>query len=76
VKLRFFSDPVGGGTRTRLFAEAVTRVAWDPSVDQRELERMVPDAHPARAILTSLIEGLGPMRRDTAEARGAPRPRG
>ncbi len=59
VKLRVFADPVGGGRNTRLFVEAVTRVAWDPSVPERELERMVAADHPVRRMLNELIEGLG-----------------
>lgn len=53
VKFRFFADPVQG--RTRLLAEAMRRIAWDPSLPERELERMVPDGHPARALLDSVL---------------------
>ncbi len=57
VKLRVFADPVG--RNTRLFVEAVRRVAWDPSVPERELERMVGEDHPVRRMLNELIDGLG-----------------
>ena len=53
VKLRFFADPVAG--QTRLFAECVVRIAWDPSVPERDLERMPPAGHPGRALLDSLL---------------------
>lgn len=56
VKLRLFADPVGRGTR--LFLEAVTRVAWDPSLPERELERMVGEGHAVRPLLTELVAGL------------------
>src|SRR5579859_3886632 len=53
VKLRFFADPAFG--HTRLFAECVVRVAWDPSVPQRDLERMPPAGHPGRVLLDSVL---------------------
>lgn len=68
VKLRAYADPVG--RRTRLFVEAVVRVAWDPSVPERELERMIPDGHPARALVAALVDGLRP-----APQAPAPEPR-
>lgn len=58
VKLRFFADPVQG--RTRLLAECVRRIAWDPSLPERELERMVPLDHPGRLLLDSLIAPFKP----------------
>lgn len=65
VRLRFFADPDQG--KTRLVAEAVQMIAWDPSLPERDLERMVPATHPARLFLDSLI---APFRPDTA--RGGP----
>lgn len=56
VKLRFYSDPEQG--RTRILAECVRRIAWDPSVPQRDLERMVPDGHPGRVLLDSLVAAV------------------
>lgn len=56
VKFRFFADPVAG--RTRLVAEAVTSYAVDPSRPQRELERMAPEGHPGREVLTQIVDRL------------------
>ncbi len=53
VKLRFFADPVAG--KTRLMAECVTRIFFDPSLPPRELERMTPEGHPGRALLDELL---------------------
>ena len=53
VKLRFFADDMQG--RTRLLAECVQRIAWDPSVPERELERVVPEGHPGRVLMDSLV---------------------
>lgn len=61
IRLRFFADPDQG--KTRLVAEAVQMIAYDPSVPERDLERMVPATHPGRLFLDSLI---APMRPDTA----------
>jgi len=58
VKLRFFVDPSQG--RTRIVAECVYRIAWDPSVPARELERMVPDDHPGRLLLDSIVAIITP----------------
>ncbi len=58
VKVRVFADPTGAGTRAVVFVEAVTRFAWDPSVPERELERMVPEGHPARSLLTEIMAAL------------------
>lgn len=56
VKLRLFADPTAG--KTRLAAECVVRIAYDPSEPERDLERMVPDSTPAHALLDSLIARL------------------
>jgi hypothetical protein len=61
IRLRFFADPDQG--KTRLVAEAVQMIAWDPSLPERDLERMVPTTHPGRRLLDSL---LAPLRPDTA----------
>ena len=53
VKLRFFADPVAG--KTRLMAECVTRIFYDPSLPPRELERMTPEGHPGRALLEEVL---------------------
>lgn len=53
VKMRFFADDMQG--RTRLLAECVQRVVWDPSLPQRELERMVPEGHPGRVLMDSVL---------------------
>ena len=60
VRLRFFADPVAG--KTRLLAECVHRIMVDPSLPERELERMVPDGHPGRALLDSLLTRVGGVR--------------
>jgi hypothetical protein len=56
VKLRLFADPTAG--KTRLVAECVRRIAYDPSEPERDLERMVPDSTPQRALLDSLVARL------------------
>jgi hypothetical protein len=68
VKLRFFADPAFG--HTRLFAECVVRVAWDPSVPPRDLERMPPTGHPGRALLDSVLTVMKThLVRDTTTAK-------
>ena len=69
VRLRFFVDPDQG--KTRLVAEAVWMIAWDPSLPDRELERMVPATHPGRLLLDSL---LAPLRPDTTSGGPPLRP--
>jgi len=56
VKLRLFADPTAG--KTRLVAECVRRIAFDPSEPERDLERMVPDSTPQHALLDSLVARL------------------
>jgi hypothetical protein len=56
VKLRLFADPTAG--KTRLAAECVRRIAWDPSEPERDLERMVPDSTPEHALLDSVVARL------------------
>ncbi len=89
VKLRFFADPAFG--HTRLFAECVVRIAWDPSVPQRDLERTPAQGHPGLALLDSVLAvmkthvvrdtttrtGGPPLRSgsDTSKAGAAPAPR-
>jgi len=56
VKLRFFADPTTG--RTRLAAECVRRIAYDPSEPERDVERMVPDSSPGHVLLDSIVGRL------------------
>jgi hypothetical protein len=70
VKLRFFADPTAG--KTRLAAEAVTTYVVDPSRPQREMERMTPEGHPGREVLTQVVDRLKrrfPMPDSTRTAR-------
>lgn len=53
VRVRMFADPVAG--RTRLLAECVTRVYEDPSLPDRELERMVAETHPGYRLLQEIL---------------------
>ena len=53
VKFRFFADPSQG--KTRLVAECMRRIAWDPSLPPRELERMVPAGHPGLGLMDSVL---------------------
>jgi hypothetical protein len=57
VKLRILVDPVQG--KTRVIAECVMRIAWDPSVPERDLERMVPEDHPGRSLLNEILRAAG-----------------
>lgn len=54
VKMRFFADPTAG--KTRLVAECVTVSLVDPSRPPRELERMAPEGHAGRELLTQVVE--------------------
>ena len=65
IKVRFFCDPSAG--KTRVVAEVVTSYAMDPSRPVRELERMAPEGHPGREILTQILDRL--KRRYPAAAR-------
>jgi len=56
VKMRFFADPAAG--KTRLLAECVTTRLVDPSRPQRELERMAPEGHAGRELLTQVLNRL------------------
>jgi hypothetical protein len=56
VKLRFFADPTAG--HSRLSAECVRRIAYDPSEPERDLERMVPESGPGRALLDTVVARL------------------
>jgi len=56
VRLRFFADPTGG--KTRLAAECVRRIAFDPSEPEHDLERMVADSTPGRVLLDSIVARL------------------
>lgn len=65
VKLRLFIDPVGG--QSRVVGEAVRRLFADPSLPARELERAVPEDHPGRALLDSVMTSV--LGRDTTGVR-------
>ncbi len=56
VKMRFFADPTAG--KTRLVAECVTVSLVDPSRPPRELERMAPEGHAGRELLTQVVDRL------------------
>ena len=56
VKIRLFADPTAG--KTRLAAECVTAMLVDPSRPPRELERMVPEGHAGREVLTQILDRL------------------
>lgn len=53
VRIRFYADPVQG--KTRLIAECVQRYRYDPSLPDRDLERVVREGHPGRVLLDSLL---------------------
>ncbi|MDH3455282.1 MAG: hypothetical protein OER90_00450 [Gemmatimonadota bacterium] len=65
VRFRFFADPIGE-RQTQLTSEAVTLGLLDPSLPERERERLVPSDHPgshlARRIVAAVAAGLGPRR--------------
>ena len=65
IKVRFFCDPTAG--KTRVVAEVVTSYAVDASRPVREMERMAPEGHPGREILTQILDRL--KRRYPAAAR-------
>ena len=56
IKIRFYADPVAG--TTHLVAECVHRFHLDPSLPPRELEVVVPDGHPGKLLLDSLMTRL------------------
>ena len=53
VRVRLYVDPVA--THARVIAECVRRYRWDPSVPERELERMVAPGEPGRELLDRLL---------------------
>lgn len=67
VRLRFYADPID--TRTRLVAECVLRYRYDPSLPDRDLERMAPEHHPGRVLLDSL---LAPFKSDSTRPTPPP----
>jgi hypothetical protein len=70
VKIRLFADPTAG--KTRFAAECVTATLVDPSRPPRELERMVPEGHAGRELLTQILDRLKqryPTRGDSVTAR-------
>jgi hypothetical protein len=58
VKLRTWIDPERPGY-SRVTIEPVYRPAADPSVPERELDRLVPEAHPAWKRALALLDKLG-----------------
>ncbi len=57
IRLRFFADPVGGD-RSALRSEAVYRRTLDPSIPEREAERMVPPGNHGDLILQRVLQSL------------------
>ncbi len=57
IKMRFWADSVGLG-RSQLVSEAVIRRSADPSLPARDAEMMVPDDHPGRQVLGSVLDSL------------------
>jgi hypothetical protein len=57
VKIRCWADPWVPG-QTRLTVEPVYRPRFDPSRAERDLEFIVPEAHPGHRIAVRLIEKL------------------
>jgi hypothetical protein len=57
VKIRCWADPWVPG-QTRLTVEPVYRPRFDPSRAERDLEFIVPEAHPGHRIATRLLEKL------------------
>jgi len=58
VKFRTWIDASGPGY-SRVTIEPVYRPRADPSVPERELDRLVPDAHPAWKRAQDILEKLG-----------------
>jgi len=58
VKIRTWVDPSKPGY-SRITIEPVYRVMADPSIPERELERLVPEGHPARALAQAIFDKLG-----------------
>jgi hypothetical protein len=58
VKLRTWIDPSRPGY-SRVTIEPAYRPAADPSVPERELDRLVPETHPAWRRAQALLEKLG-----------------
>lgn len=71
VKVRFYSDPVG--FETRVIGEVVRRIMQDPSLPERDLERVVPDDHAGRLLLDSVMTRALPpsVRQDTTARRSS-----
>lgn len=56
IKVRVFCDPTAG--KTRVVAEVVTSYSADASRPVREMERMAPEGHPGREVLTQILDRL------------------
>lgn len=57
ILLRFWIDPVGP-PGYQLIAEAVHRRVFDPSLDPRQTEVMVPEGHEGEAMLLRILLGM------------------
>ncbi len=57
ILLRFWVDPVGP-LGLQLTAEAVHRRVFDPSLEPRQTEVMVPQDHGGEAILMRILAGI------------------
>ncbi len=57
ILLRFWIDPVGP-LMSQLTAEAVHRRVFDPSLDPRQTEVMVPEGHEGEAMLLRILGGI------------------
>lgn len=58
IKVRTWVDPSKPGY-SRITIEPVYRVSADPSVPERELDRLVPEGHPARKWAEAFFEKMG-----------------
>ncbi|MGD8726072.1 MAG: hypothetical protein PVH40_00435 [Gemmatimonadales bacterium] len=66
VRFRFFASPIGEDL-TELITEAVMPHTMDPSLPERENERMIPDDHPGQVLVTRVLRSL-------ADRHGTARP--
>jgi hypothetical protein len=57
VRLRFFASSIGEEL-TELTAESVMRHTLDPSLPERENERMVPEDHPGELLLNRVLTAV------------------
>ena len=57
VRLRFWLDPLGP-LGYQITSEAVHRLMTDPSLSERDLERMVPPGHQTERIVVEILDAL------------------